>query len=81
MIKSTGEEDGCCSCVLHGMKGIFQQVKEQDLPVLKVGYNEGQSKRLVYRKHKQDLGDVEKEVAVKLECDSATRQRKEQSEN
>lgn len=41
--------------------------------MLKVGYNEGQSKRLVYRKHKQDLGDVEKEVAVKLECDSATR--------
>ena len=55
MIKSTGEEDGCCSCVLHGMRGLSWQVEEQDLPVLKVGYYEGLSKRLVYRKHKLEI--------------------------
>jgi len=45
------------------MKGAFCQVKEQDLPLLKVGYNEGLSKRLVYRNHRQDLGDVKNEVS------------------
>lgn len=71
MIKSTGEEDGCCSCVLHGMRVAFSQVKEQNLPVLKVRCSEGLSKKLVYRKNRQDLGDVKNQPAVELQSDSA----------
>lgn len=28
MIKLTGEEDGCCSCVMHGMREVFLATQE-----------------------------------------------------
>lgn len=46
------------------------QVKKQDLPVFKVGCNEGLNRRLVYSKQQQDFGDVKNEVAVEMEHDS-----------
>lgn len=52
-------------------EGSLLQIKEQDLPVLKVRYNEGLSKKLVYRKHRQDLEHVKDQAAVELQCDSA----------
>lgn len=51
-------------------KGSGWQVKKQDLPMFKMGCNEGLNKRLIYSKQQQDLGDVENEVAVETECDS-----------